>query len=141
LARTDANQMSLCFDVDSGLLNTTEGELFFDDDGTPSQSISEVLQFLNQVTSDQSATLSICATLNKFGLIKPWPITVKMDSNEQVIEGLFCIDEHVLNELPSQDFEIIRSEGALPLAYCQLISMQHLSTLAQLAESQDATIE
>src|SRR5690606_34734533 len=81
----------------------------------------------------------ICATLNKYCLIKPWPITVKIDSSAQVIEGLSCIDEQALNALSNQDFETIRREGALPLAYCQLISMQHLSTLAQLAESQAGT--
>ena len=37
--------------------------------------------------------------------------------------------------LPAEAFEAVRQSGALPVAYCQLLSMQHLQKLGQLAQA------
>jgi len=133
LANTEDGQQVLCVDEDSGLVGT-EGEAFFNEDGTLSQAVSEVLNFLTEVGNNRSATQRLCDLLQKHSLIQPWQIKVQGDKGEQAIEGLFRIDEAALNQLPTEAFMELRDSGALVLAYCQLLSMQHLPLLGQLAQ-------
>ena len=42
-----------------------------------------------------------------------------------------------MNQLPAEALATLRDEAALTVAYCQLLSMQHLQTLGQLAQAHD----
>lgn len=133
LANTEDGQQVLCIDEASGLVGA-EGETFFNEDGTPSQAVNEILEFLNEVGRNRSATQRLCDLLQKHNLIQPWPIKVQLDNGEKVVEGFYRIDEAVLNLLSNDAFIELRDSGALLLAYCQLLSMQHLQKLVQLAQ-------
>lgn len=134
LANTPEGQQVLCLRGDSGLVNDTDGERFFDEDGQPSQAVKDVLGFLTQVAQNRQATQRIVALLADKGLIQPWTIKTRTEAGERAIEGLYRIDEARLNELSGQDLKTLQQVGALPLAYAQLLSMQHLQTLGQLAQ-------
>ena len=62
-------------------------------------------------------------------------IKLKTDAGEQAINGLFQIDEAALNQLSADALLDVRNAGALPIAYCQLLSMQHLPLLGQMIEA------
>jgi hypothetical protein len=134
LANTPEGKQVLCFDEDSGLLSNTEGESFFAEDGQPGKTVGEVFTFLNQHAAHRQSTQGICALLQKHQLIQPWPVKLQGTAGEQTVEGLFRIDEAALNQLPAEALIELRNAGALLCAYCQLLSMQHLHTLGQLAE-------
>lgn len=137
LAPTPDGQQVLCLDEDSGLIiDGPAGEAIFADDGQPAQAILDVLAFLTQIEQNRVATAAACAALQKHGLIRPWTITLKTETGEQQIAGLFQIDEAALNQLPADALLEVRQAGALPLAYCQLLSMQHLPLVGQLIEAQ-----
>lgn len=135
LVNIDDDRQALCIDEDSELINDGEGELFFGEEGQLSQAVAEVLDFLKQVHASRQATTRICTLLNKHALIQPWPITVQQENGEQRLEGLYRINEAALNALPPEAFLELRDGGALAIAYCQLLSMQNLATLGQLAQS------
>lgn len=135
LATTENDQLLLCVDADSGLVGQEHTERFFDDRGEPSESIQSVLNFLQQVRQNRQLTLRLCAALDAEGLIQPWPITVKTDSGQQSVQGLYRIDEAKLNSLDADALYRVHQSGALPMAYCQLLSMQHLQALGTLAEA------
>ena len=138
LANTEDGQQVLCVDEDSGLLgDDPAGELFFAEDGQPAQAIQDILGFLTQIEQNRAVTAAACAVLQKHALIRPWVITLKTDTGEQQITGLFQIDEAALNQLPGDALLEVRQAGALPIAYCQLLSMQHLPVLGQLTEAQN----
>lgn len=135
MAKMDNNQFALCVDQESGLITDgPDGELFFDQAGGPSQAVQGVVEFLRQVEANNQVTAAICVTLSKHKIIVPWPITVKTPAGEKKIDGLFQIDEQILNTLPEDAFLELRQIGALPLIYCHLLSMQHLPMLGKLAE-------
>ena len=69
-------------------------------------------------------------------LIRLWVITVKKESGEQQIAGLFQVDEAALNQLPGEALLELRETGALLMAHCHLLSMQHLPVLGQLIDAQ-----
>ena len=138
LAKTEDGQLVLCIDEDSGLVSEgSAGESFFDENGEPAQAIVDILGFLTQIETSRAVTAAACAILQKHALIRPWTITLKTDTGEQQIAGLFQIDEAALNQLPGEALLEVRQAGALPIAYCQLLSMQHLPLLGQLTEAQN----
>lgn len=137
LADIEDGRQVLCINDTHGAVSETEGEYFFGLDEQPTEAIKEVLNFLNQLAANRVGTLNVMAVLQKHQLISPWPIKLQSaDLHEQAVEGLYRVDEVALNNLPAEAFEEVRQSGALPLIYCQLLSMQHLQTLGKLAQAQ-----
>lgn len=134
LVDSEEGKQVLCVDAESELIGD-EGEPFFDDEGSPAKPVAEVLNFLGQVRANRAATVRACSALAAHGLIQPWPISIKHEGGEQPLQGLYRIDEAALNTLPAAAFEEVRQAGSLPLAYCQLLSMQHLGMLGELAQA------
>jgi hypothetical protein len=134
LRNTEDGQEVMCINEDSGLLSDSQGEPFFGEDDQPSKAITDVLSLLNHVGTDSKVTRRICAVLQKHNLIQSWPLKLQFADGEKIVEGLFRIDETAMNTLPAEAFMELRDTGALILAYCQLLSMQHLPLLGQLAD-------
>lgn len=135
LAQTPEGQQVLCIDADSGLVHDSEGEAFFDEHGQPSQPVKDVLNFLQQVHANRAVTQRVCTALSQLELLQPWPITLQSDQGEQALQGLWRIDEAKLKLLDAAALHRLQQTGALPLAYCQLLSMQHLPELGKRAQA------
>jgi len=130
LANTEDDTQVLCYDEE---YEEAGEESFFDDTGEPTETVKGILNFLTQIHNDRQRTQNICKVLHEKNLIQPWDIKLKNDDGEVPVEGLFRIDEQALNALDNDVFEEVRQAGALPLIYCQLLSMQHLQALGHLA--------
>lgn len=139
LPNTDNSQLVLCIDESSGLLSSASdgrGEVLFDESGRPSPEVQSVMNFLTQVQQGRLVTETACDALTQHNCIQPLSITHKIDeSHERKIEGLYQVDEAALNALPDDAYLALRACGALLMANCQLLSMQHLSMLGQLADA------
>ena len=101
--------------------------------GSMTESVKAVLHFLQQVQANRAVTERACAALQAEGLIQPWPVTLKSGQGEKTVQGLYRIDEDRLNGLGAEALQRLQQAGALSVAYCQLLSMQHLQMLGQLA--------
>lgn len=136
LANTEDGQQVLCIDEDSGLVTDgPAGEAFFTEEGKPAQGVLEILNFLTQIEQNRVATATACAILKKHNLIQPWPVSVQTETIELKMAGLFRIDEAALNQLSAEALHEVAQSGGLLIAYCQLLSMQHLQVLGQLAQA------
>jgi hypothetical protein len=139
LIKSDSGELVLCVDEDSGLMTDGDtGERFFDEAGEVAEPTKQVLEFLSTVEANRQPTQNASAALARAGVIKPWDITLKTDAGDRKLDGLHQIDEAALNALPAEAFEALRQAGALPIAYCQMLSMQHLPGLGKLAEAHAA---
>lgn len=135
LARTPEGKDVLCVDEDSLMLTGgPDGEPFFTENGEPAQTVLDVLDLLTKTEQNRLATAAACALLKQHGLLRPWPVKVQAEDGAHQIGGLFQIDEAALNALPGDALAELRAAGALLIAYCQMLSMQHLQTLGALAE-------
>lgn len=134
LGSADNGQDVLCIDMESGLIGEANEERFFDDDGQPSEAVKSVLDFLVQVRADRLLTERLCRDLQDEGLIQTWPLTLKSEQGEQIVEGLYRIDEARFNNLEPEALNRLHKSGALILVYCQLLSIQHLQTLGKLMD-------
>ncbi|MTH99879.1 SapC family protein [Roseibium sp. RKSG952] len=136
IGQTENGNQLLCIDEDSGLITEgPDGEPFFNEDGSMSEELSKILDFLGTTYRNRNATAKVCDMLASKNLFIDWPVTVKTSEGAQTLEGLFRINEEALNKLSAEDFEEVRRSGALPLIYAHLLSMQHLQLLARLAEA------
>jgi hypothetical protein len=135
LAPLPDGQQVLAFDESSGLLAQAGGEPFFEADGSPAEGVKEVLAFLTQVQANRVQTARICKVLADHALLQPWPITVQGDGSEHTVQGLLRVDEAALNALPADALKAVQQAGALPVVYCQLLSVQHLPRLGALAQA------
>jgi len=134
LFRSPEGRQLLCVDEESGLISDCpEGNSFFDDTGEPSSFLREVLETLSESEQGVEAVVAACAVLQRQNLIKPWPIKVRLTEGEKNLTGLYRIDEAALNQVSADILMELRNCGGLMMAYCQLLSMQHLSFLGELA--------
>ncbi|MES3006532.1 MAG: SapC family protein [Pseudomonadota bacterium] len=123
----------LCIVDDSKLISISgSGEPFFDEEGKPAATLTSVLEFLTSVVKNREATIKVCELLARHELLQPWQIKLQRDEGEQNINGLLRVDEARLNAVSAEVLQELRDTGALHLAYCQLLSMQHLKTLANM---------
>lgn len=123
----------LSVDGSSSLLNQAgEGHRFYDAAGQAAPEVMEVLTFLKQIRNQSETTRRLCQLLDTHGVLEDWPIRVEAERNME-IKGLLRVSETRLNQLPADAFIELRDNGALLLAYCQMLSMQNLAMLAKLA--------
>lgn len=123
-------QQVLC--IDEGCVTEgAEGEPFFNENGEVTGAISEIFKLVKQFNASRQLTQNICAVLAAHDLISPWKIVLNNGVEEQSVAGLYKIDEAVLNTLSDEAFLALRQAGALPVVYCQLLSMQKIDALAQ----------
>jgi hypothetical protein len=98
--------------------------------------VKQVLEFLVRIDANRAATDRALAALAEVEIIVPWPIEMESPGGRQAVKGLFRVDEDRFNALPSEYFLVLRSVGALPLVYAQLLSMGQLSVFQTLGQVQ-----
>lgn len=138
LVNTEADQQMLCIDEAGDCLVEEEGNPFFDEQsGEVAKPLAERLDFLRQLESERRMTEKIVQALQEAKVLTPWNITVKSTAGEEQLGGLLRVDEVALNSLDPIPFLQLRDLGALPLVYCQLLSMQNLQRLGPMAEAKE----
>lgn len=91
---------------------------------------------LSRYTLGRLEARGICQVLDELGLIEPWPIMLKDASGgESEIRGLFRINESAFQSLEPDKREIVWTSNGLLLIYCQMLSVQHISSLGELLVS------
>lgn len=136
LTMTETGEHALCLAEDSQCIGVHgEGEPFFAQDGQLSPALARVVQAMTDTERHRQACHAPCLALAKHGLIEPWPIVLKNGATEQKLAGLFRVNENALNQVTADALLELRNTGALAMAYCQLLSMQHLPRLGQLADA------
>jgi len=134
IAQDQNGKEILCIDEDSGLINESEGQPFFDESGEATKTLKDLMQFLMTVRQDALRTQKAVDAIQAAGLIKEWSIKLGTGDDAKALKGFFKVDEQALNDLDPEQFEELRQKGALPLIYSHLISLQHMKALAQLAQ-------
>jgi hypothetical protein len=115
--------------------DATGGTALFDSNGTPAAELATILAQLVQGDKERRQARNIAAVLDQHGLLISWELKVQGETEIQVVEGLYRVDEEKLNELPAEELHALRAPRALLMAYAQLLSMQHIHHLGQLTSA------
>ena len=125
-------QSILCFDQSAELVNETEGQSLFDEQGNQSQWLTEQGEKVVQYVEKTYATKNFIKLLLDNDLLAPQTLNLKLENEESYsLNGLYAIDETKLNALSDESFNALRKTGALPAIYAALLSMQRIHSLAR----------
>jgi len=97
----NSDEVTVCFDEKSSFISTDSGEALFDEQGLQTE-------FLNK---------------------KKLNVKLAREAEPMLLSGIYLINEKVLNALPIQEFEELRSQGLLPLIYAHLASLHQITRL------------
>jgi len=126
------DQLIIGLDMDSELVQESEGEALFDDAGNETDYLKKRNESLGQYFQQDRLTRTSIAALNDLELLDASDLTVTLMGQDINIAGLYTVNEAKLDELPDEKFNELRKRGLLPLIYAQLLSMNQFHRLARL---------
>ncbi|WP_372675050.1 SapC family protein [Aquicoccus sp.] len=132
--RTDDGSLALLVDEAGGFVSDDPAdEPFFNEDGTPTAAIQQVIGFFRERAAAEARTreaMSEIAARNLLIPFEPPPGLAHMDS-----QGLWLPDRARIDTLRRADLSALHRCGALALLHVQAVSLHHLPLLAA-AEAQ-----
>ncbi len=133
------DQFLFCVDEQSDFLSETEGEPLVGPDGKPTEIVEKAKSFLTDIYRYSETTNRFCKELADKNLLKPLNMQMK-DAGGQVqsVTGAFAVEENRLGDLTDEDFLAFRKNGALPLIYAHLFSLNNIQKLIRLQKKRDA---
>jgi len=127
----DSTEVMVYIDEESDLVSHEIGNPLFEDNGNKTDYLvkkSQKLVEIDQYSQQTAAIMHFLASKNLF-CNRPLKIKLTNESQQYSINGINIIDEEVLNNLPIQDFEELRTKGLLPLIYAHLNSLHQMARL------------
>jgi hypothetical protein len=129
--RQDSDEMTLCFDPQSGVVGEFEdGEALFENE-QPSETTKSILTFCEQFESAGQRTTAFMEDLVKSGLLMDGEVSIQPQGAEQpfIYRGFQMVDEDKLRELRGDELRKMNQNGMLPLIYAHLFSLSLLRDL------------
>lgn len=141
IAKTDeaGEQLIVLVDESSPLLSKTEGQALYSEDGKRTDYFERRIEALLTVAQQTVTTREMCKLFADKDLFATQQVQLryKPDSPAYNIDGIYTINEEVLNKLPDEDFLELRKQGLLALIYAHLASLQQLRRVSQLQYESD----
>jgi hypothetical protein len=133
LVKTSENsdEVMVCIDDKSPLISTEKGDALFDEKGGKTEYLSQRTQALLNMADYTEQTQAIITLLAQKKLFISKGLNIKLASQEEpfVLNGIYMVDENVLNDLSPEEFEGLRTKGLLPLIYAHLSSLHQITRL------------
>ena len=133
LARIDdrAEELSLCFDPDSGLVAADgDGPLLFEDE-KPSEALSAVLKFCEDFEIAAQRTSAFVKELQDMDLLIDGEVSIQPENSQQpfVYRGFRMVDENKLRDMHGDQLRKINQNGVLALIMAHLFSLSSIRDL------------
>jgi len=132
LARLDekAEELSLCFDPDSGMVGEGEGTPLFDGD-KPTESLTAILKFCEDFEIAAQRTSAFVKELADMDLLIDGEVTIQPDGAAQpfVYRGFRMVDENKMREMNGDQLRKINQNGILALIMAHMFSLGSIRDL------------
>ena len=133
LARLDerSEELSLCFDPDSGLVSEDgDGNALFDGD-KPSEALNAILKFCEEFELAAQRTQAFVKELQDMDLLIDGEVTIQPEGAEQpfVYRGFRMIDEAKIRDMTGDQLRKINQNGMLALIMAHLFSLSSIRDL------------
>ena len=126
---------TVCFDEHSSQLGSDTGELLFDEQGENTETLNNIIQFLNNYDQQYQNTRSYCDACAELDLFAPFNLQVQIEKDRPLrLEGLYVLDEKKLAGLDNSHVQAWFQSGWLAWSYAHLHS---LGALKRLLKRQD----
>ncbi len=121
----DAQELSLCFDPDSGLLGDNgDGPALFEND-KPTEATNAILKFCEDFELSAQRTTAFMKELADMELLMDGEVAIQTADQEQpyVYRGFQMVNEEKFRELRGDELRRINQNGILPLILAHLFSL------------------
>lgn len=129
----DGEQLTLCIDMNDGIIEKKGEQRFFESDGKPSQLSNNALEFCKSYHAAAQQTMEFSKALAASDLLVEREAQINLADNKRIsFSGFKIIDEKKLAEMDDKVFLEWRKKGWLPFLYAHLFSgaqWQRLSAL------------
>ena len=126
LARIDPSkeELTLCYDPESDLVNEKQGAALFDGD-KPSPALEAVLKFCEEFEIAGQRTQAFCKELEEMDLLIDGEVSIQPEGAGQpfLYRGFKMVDEQKLRDMDGATLEKINKNGILPLIIAHLFSL------------------
>ena len=135
LIPTDKERLTLGVREDLNLVSDTDAGIpFFNENGELSDEVHSVVDRLQKLETNRTASAIATQALADAGILTPWTLTPMVNGEKVRLGGLFHVSQEKLNNVDAQTLAELRDKGALAMAYCQQISQQLIQRLEMLHE-------
>lgn len=127
----ESEELSLCFDPHSGLIGEFEdGEALFDN-GEPSNTTKNALQFCEQFEQAGQRTQAFIDELKKHNLLMEGEVSIQRQEGGQpfVYRGFQMVDQEKLRNVRGDVLRGWAQSGLLPLVYAHIFSLELMSVV------------
>jgi len=113
------------------VVNKEEGNLMFNEDGTETEWMAGVKEFLVRVFQQEEMTKQFVKKLDEIGLLSSQTLTIRNPdgSTAHDVSGFYVVDREKLDKLSDEDYLALRKNGALEVIYHHLMSLDALEKL------------
>ncbi len=124
--RPDSDELSLCFDRESGLVGDyEEGNALFQD-GKPSETTNAILKFCEDFETSAHRTNAFVADLKKEGLLIDGEVSISTGASQAtpfIYRGFQMVSEEKVRDLRGDELRRMNQSGLLPLVMAHLFSL------------------
>lgn len=116
---------------DADVANKEEGNLIFNDDGTETEWMVNVKEFLVRVFQQEEMTKVFVKSLDDLDLLVPQTLTLNdaKTGEKHDISGFYIVDKEKLIALPDDKLLELRKSGALEVIHNHIMSLESLDKL------------
>ena len=123
--RQDADDLSLCFDPQSGIIGDFEDGTPLFDDGQPSEATQAILKFCEEFEISAQRTAAFVNELKEGELLIDGEASVQPSGSEQpfIYRGFQMVSEEKLRDARGDTLRKMNQNGMLPLILAHLFSL------------------
>lgn len=135
----EAEKGIVLFDEESPQLQEEEGERLFNDEGEATETLSNIVKFLDHVDRGFRATESYVKALVEKDLLHPCKNTIKFTDNTLKLDNLYVVDEKEFVEKLS-DEEVVEwfKKGWIAWTYAHLNSVSSITEVVKRLPKKEA---
>ena len=121
---------AVCIDAKSSCFSTETGEPLFNSDGSVSDQLSSVQNFLTDFVERDHMTSQFTKYLTEKNLFKSNSIAITNNKNEKTsVNGIYTIDEEKLKSLSDEEYLELRNKGYMGPIYTHLTSLGQIERI------------
>jgi hypothetical protein len=130
----------LCVDEEfPGFNQEGRGRRLFNDDGTPTEYVDNVLKFLQEYQAQFLRTQRFCARIKELDLLEPMQAQVTVDTGQKLsLGGFMAINREKVKALSGDKLAELAKTDELELIYLHIQSMRNFERLRERLEAQSA---
>jgi hypothetical protein len=126
-----SDEMSLCFDPQSGLVGEYDDGVALFENGEQTQQVTDTLQFCEQFEMGAQRTSQFMKDLIESGLLEEGEVTIQHPNvaNPYIYRGFQMVNEEKLRELRGDQLRKMNQNGMLVLLHAHLFSLNLMTEI------------